>query len=136
MKFGDALAGAVFFGELARKFTGYKEELEAAAVIVEKTARSLPGEYQDGWPALAESTIKRKSTGDSPLFETGELRDSITHSSDDREATVGTNVDHAIFSEVGTVHEPPRPIFPIAAIKATAEVEAAVGKVVMSRLGA
>src|ERR1700722_8563014 len=108
---GDLASGAAFFAALAKEFVGHAKELEAAAVILETEAKSYPGTYQDGWPALADSTVARKATGDSPLLETGDMRDSIQHASDAREANVGSNDPKFKFSEFGTTNESPRPVF-------------------------
>jgi phage gpG-like protein len=131
---GDLASGAFFFAALASEFVGHAKELEAAAVELEKGAKSLPGTYQDGWPALADYTISRKATGDSPLLETGDMRDAIQHSSDAHEANVGSNDPKFKYSEFGTVHEPARPVFGLAVIKAEPAIVAAVGKVTMERL--
>jgi phage gpG-like protein len=133
---GDLLAGASFFGAIAKDFAGgYREELERAAVILEAEAKSYPGNYQPGWAALKSETIARKATGDSPLLETGEMRDSITHNSDAHEAMVGSNDKTLIYQEFGTSRGiPPRPVLGLAMIKAEPAIVHAVGKVVMTRL--
>lgn len=131
---GDIFAAAGFFGALAEEFKSHNAELEAAAKIMEKTAKSLPGTYQDGWPALAESTLAKKQAGDSPLLETGEFRDSIKHNSSDDVAHVGTNDQRGPWFEFGTDKMPPRPVFGVAIIKAKDEIEAAVGKVTVERM--
>jgi phage gpG-like protein len=82
--------------------------LEEAAVLVEDTAKNAMGGYSLGWPELQPETIARKSTGDSPLLETGELRDSIQHVVQGRSAHVGTNDDKAVWMEFGTSTIPPR----------------------------
>jgi hypothetical protein len=55
---------------------GAKEILEPVAVMLETSAKTAIGTYRFGWPPLAESTLARKAA-DTPLLETGELRDSI-----------------------------------------------------------
>eukprot|EP01037_Dinobryon_pediforme_P012169 gene12169-12257_t len=127
---GDLLGGVGFFAGLAKSFEGHKRELEAAAAILEAEAKSYPGTYQDGWAALAESTIAQKQTGDSPLLETGEMRDSIAHNSDEHVAYVGSNNPKMTWQELGTDRIPPRPVLGLAMIKAKDKVEAAVGKII------
>lgn len=84
--------------------------LEKAAQVLEKEAKQVIGTYDYGWPQLAESTIARKANGNTPLLETGEMRDSIEHNSDEHEAYVGTNDKKAIWQEFGTSRGiPPRP---------------------------
>ena len=85
------------------------EALEEVAVLVETTAKDALGTYKFGWPPLAASTIAQKATGDSPLLETGALRDSIKHYVEEHAAIIGTNDPHAAFLELGTSKMPPRP---------------------------
>ena len=51
--------------------------VEKACRMVEKEAKAAIGTYRFDWPALQPETIARKTTGDSPLLETGELQASI-----------------------------------------------------------
>jgi HK97 gp10 family phage protein len=87
--------------------------LERAAKIVEKEAKDVLGTYRYGWPQLAPSTQKeREKQGfapNEPLLRTGEMRDSIQHSSDHHEARIGSNSDIALYQELGTSKIPPRP---------------------------
>lgn len=53
---------------------------------------------------LAEGYAKRLCPVD-----TGRLRNSISHDNDDNAVTVGTNVDYAIYVEMGTVHSRAQP---------------------------
>jgi hypothetical protein len=73
-------------------------------VLVEETAKEALGSYKWGWPRLAESTIERKARGDSPLLETGELRESIEHVVMGRSGHVGTNAFQAEWMEFGTTN--------------------------------
>jgi hypothetical protein len=71
--------------------------LEAAAKIVQAEAKRVIGSYDYGWTPLKEATIARKANGDTPLLETGELRDSIEYTIvSDHEAQVGSNNDKAV----------------------------------------
>lgn len=89
--------------------------MEQAGKLMEDAAKAKLGEYQPGWPPLSPDTIARKATGDSPLLETGELRESIHHIVIDApggqggEVYVGSDNDKALWHELGTVHIPPRP---------------------------
>jgi hypothetical protein len=49
---------------------------EGSKILQDEAVRVL-GTYDYGWPLLKPQTIARKETGDSPLLETGDLRDSI-----------------------------------------------------------
>jgi HK97 gp10 family phage protein len=105
--------------ELGIVLTGVKAELEHSGhkilektcVLLENSAKDAIGTYQFGWAPLAPETIARKATGDSPLLETGALRDSITHNVDSngKEAAVGTDLDYAKYLEFGTSKMPARP---------------------------
>lgn len=106
--------------ELGIVLTGVKEELahsghkilERTCVLLEDSAKEAIGndDYIFGWPKLAQSTIDRKGF-ERPLFETGALRDSITHNvdADGREAAVGTDIEYAKYQEFGTSKIPARP---------------------------
>jgi HK97 gp10 family phage protein len=85
--------------------------LERTCVLLEDSAKEALGTYEFGWPPLQPETIARKVTGDSPLLETGALRDSITHNVDanGKEAAVGTDLDYAKYLEFGTSKMPARP---------------------------
>lgn len=86
----------------------HKHELEQAAQLVEKKAKSVIGTYAAGWPPLAASTLARKSA-DTPLLETGGLRNSIQHGIVDHNTVeVGSNDQKAVWHELGTTKAPPR----------------------------
>jgi HK97 gp10 family phage protein len=105
--------------ELGLVLTGVKAELEhsghkileQSCVLLEDSAKGAIGTYEFNWPPLKPETIARKMTGDSPLLETGALRDSITHNVDPsgKEAAVGTDLDYAKYLEFGTSKMPARP---------------------------
>lgn len=64
--------------EMAAKLAGVAAESELAneaSALVQETAKNGLGTYEFGWPPLKEETIARKATGNSPLLETGELRE-------------------------------------------------------------
>jgi len=87
------------------------EMIEEAAVFLEKEAKAVLGTYDYGWPQLQPATIARKANGNTPLIETGTLRDSIEHNStyDPLEAYVGTNDPIGMYQEFGTSRGiPPR----------------------------
>jgi phage gpG-like protein len=113
--------------ELGLVLTGVKTELsrskilERTCVLLENPAKDALGTYEFGWPPLAPETIASKATGDSPLLETGELRDSIHHVSG-REGGqavgyVGTNDPVAKYHELGTRTIPPRSFLGEAAMR-------------------
>jgi phage gpG-like protein len=103
------------------------EALELGARIIEEEAKRVIGTYDYGWPRLAESTLKRKSD-DTPLLETGEMRDSIEHVSSSKEAHIGSNNDKAIWQELGTKTIPPRSFLAGAAMHKEREVVDLIGR--------
>lgn len=125
--------------------------LEKAAVLIEKEAKSLIGEYQSeagpfmAWAPLADSTLEEKArlgyTGqvsqDDPLLRTGEMRDSIKHKViGTSEAHVGSDSDIAVFQELGTDKIPPRSFLGTAAVHKEKEVAEIIGEsVVMALIG-
>jgi hypothetical protein len=85
--------------------------VEKACRMVEKEAKRAIGTYLFDWTPLKPETVARKARGDTPLLETGELRDSIQHVVG-REGTevvgyVGTNDPIAKYHELGTRTIPP-----------------------------
>jgi hypothetical protein len=88
---------------------------KGAEVILEEVRRVL-GTYEYGWPALAESTLDRKA-GDTPGLETGEMRDSYDYTIETDGAYVGSPLEKALFFEMGTRTQPPRPVLSEAAAR-------------------
>jgi phage gpG-like protein len=100
---------------------------EGAKIFQEEAKREL-GTYQQGWPLLKPATIARKTTGDSPLLETGELRDSIERDVQQHVAYIGSNNPKALWHEFGTSRIPPRPFLATAVALKTDEVGEMIGK--------
>jgi phage gpG-like protein len=133
---GNLASAAMFFGALAHEIKhGEHDGLEEAAKIVEAESKRVIGTYDYGWPPLAESTLKRKAA-DTPLLETGELRDSITHSMEGKSAFVGSNSQIAVWQELGTTRIPPRSFLLQAALHKEREICEAVGKAVIKAFAA
>ena len=80
------------------------------------------GTYDYAPPRLKPATIARKATGDSPLLETGELRDSIQANNDTTGAMVGSDNPKAQWHVLGTVTIPPRDFMTAAAIAREDEI--------------
>jgi len=86
-----------------------------ACELVAAEAQRVIGTYDYGWPALAPSTLAKKSA-DTPLLETGALRASIQWNSSGNLGHVGSNSDIAVYQEYGTSRIPPRPFLAGAAM--------------------
>jgi hypothetical protein len=93
--------------EAAAKMSAFSKNMEYCgeavltelAVLIRDKAKESLGSYHRGWPKLAESTLRNKAE-DSPLLETGALRDSIgakvfMHGKEHGHAYVGTDDMHA-----------------------------------------
>jgi phage gpG-like protein len=120
---------ASFFGGMAVTLDHHKHAvLDHGAKILQTEAKRVLGTYDYGWPALKPSTIAGKSTGDSPLLETGDLRDSIECDVQNDKAYVGSNDKKALFHEFGTSRIPPRPFFGGAVNAKHAEIGEMIGK--------
>lgn len=108
--------------------------LHKAAEIVETEAKAEIGTYQSSagsfaaWAPLKESSISRKANGDTPLLETGEMRDSIGSVVVGNEAHVGSNNDKAVWQELGTSRGiPPRSFLGGAAVRKSSDVKDIIG---------
>jgi hypothetical protein len=109
------LDGAAFFTGLATSTLWdevSKKTMTKAARVIRDEARRVLGTYDYGWPSLAESTIERKMTGDSPGLETGAMRASIEYEVYGERmhwnAVIGSDDPHALWFELGTIKQPPR----------------------------
>jgi HK97 gp10 family phage protein len=109
------------------------EALEKAAKIVEDGSKKAIGTYEFGWPPLAESTLEKKAA-DTPLLETGELRDSIRHEVDGDTARIGSDLDYALYQEVGTSRIPPRSFLMQSAVHHRDEIVHEIGHTLVTKL--
>lgn len=103
----------------AKEALGVRHGLDRAAKLVEKAAKAEIGHYQPAsgpfpsWAELAESTkadrVSQGYTENDPLLRSGKLRDSIGHTVEGLEACIGSDMDIAVYQELGTKTIPPRP---------------------------
>jgi phage gpG-like protein len=107
--------------------------LEKAAVIVEKGSKEAIGTYEFGWPPLAESTLEKKAA-DTPLLETGAMRDSIRHEVEGDTARIGSDLDYALYQEVGTSRIPPRSFLMQSAVHHRDEIVQEIGETMVTKL--
>lgn len=110
------------------------QQMERACQTVEEEVKRVIGVGYDTWPPLAPSTVAKKGH-DRPLEETGELRESIRHSVSAAgalghtvEGHVGSDLDRAVYNELGTSHAPPRSFLAEGARHVEAEVVKILGQ--------
>lgn len=126
-----------FFLTLAQGLTPATHNmLEYAGQVVEDEAKRLIGtyDYDPRWPELADATKKdRVDQGfpeNDPGLRTGEMRDSIHHHVDRPRHTVhiGSDNDHLVWFELGTVHQPPRTVLKGALLNVSERLVHELGK--------
>lgn len=101
--------------------------LEHVAERIEAEAKREIGTYQSaappfvGWAELADSTkddrVHQGFSENDPGLRTGAMGASIDHRVGHQEAVVGSDDDHLVYFELGTMHQPPRSVLGIAAVK-------------------
>jgi phage gpG-like protein len=84
-----------------------QRNLHRAAKVVVKEAKRVIGTYDYGWRPLSEKTLAKKED-DTPLLETGAMRDSIWYTVQNNEFQVGSDDQKAVWQELGTKKIPPR----------------------------
>lgn len=134
MNFGSLAEFAAFAGGLVAEVEHVKHDaLEEGAVIIETEAKRVIGTYDYNWAPLAPSTLEKKAA-DTPLLETGEMRDSIEHKVDGSEAYIGSDNDKAVWHELGTAKIPARSFLVGAAQHKEKEVGHLIGQKVVAKL--
>jgi phage gpG-like protein len=119
-------------GEFAAKLSSMASQIGAATTGMDKAAKILQdrakeviGTYDLGWPELAASTLQKKGA-DTPLLETGGLRDSIERTVEPFVAYVGTNNPVGRYQELGTSKIPPRSFIAASAAEKEKEIVEAI----------
>lgn len=97
-----------------------KALLEAVGQHVEDEAKRKFGVYQDAdgpykaWSELKDSTkaqrVRQGYSPNDPLFRTGELMHSISHSVERNSVVIGSDSEIMVYQERGTPDIPPRPV--------------------------
>jgi HK97 gp10 family phage protein len=111
--------GLFSLAEAAAKFAHFGESMKLAneailtewAATVRDKAKAAIGTYKYKWPPLGPAAVAKHS--DTPLLDTGELRDSISAMVEMRgpehgHAVVGSTSEIAVWQELGTSRIPPR----------------------------
>lgn len=136
----NLLQGAALFSGMALEYEASKHSaLEKACVIVETEAKDVIGTYRYGWEELKPETIARKANGDTPLLESGEMRDSIEHTVQGDSGFVGSDSDKALWQELGTTRDgkqviPPRSFLGGAAMRKGEDVAKAIGQEIVTKM--
>jgi HK97 gp10 family phage protein len=99
------------------------EALAKSCQLLSTAAKDLIGVPKPEWPPLKPETLARKDGVNTPLLETGEMRDSIAWNSDQHEGYVGTDNMKMVWQEFGTSRIPPRPVLGLAAAQNEGKVE-------------
>ena len=129
--------------EAAAKFNQFGRNMEFAAegiltgwaIEVRDAAKESIGTYKYKWPELGPAAIARH--GDTPLLDSGELRDSIgayveMHSRESGRAVVGSPLDKAVWHELGTSKIPPRSFLLNSALQKKADINKIAHKYIRS----
>jgi phage gpG-like protein len=123
-------------GELMHDIEAAKKAaIHVMASMIAEEAKRVIGKYDYDWPQLAETTkvdrVKAGFAANEPLLRTGELRDSIEYTViDDEHAAVGSNLEIAVYQELGTVHIPPRSFLAAAAAHKGEDAAKVAGKII------
>lgn len=142
------------FADLASRLSGLsskegvltKEVLETVGLRIEEEAKEEIGYYQRSdvgpfaaWAELAPSTkkdrVRRGFPENEPLLRTGKLRDSIGHKVTGDGVAVGSDLDIALWQEMGTETIPPRPFLRVAAWRVRREIGKIYGIALKKALG-
>jgi phage gpG-like protein len=109
--------------------------VEKACRMIEKEAKAAIGTYKFDWTPLKPETIAHKAGGDTPLLETGELKESIEHTVQREGAEVvgyvGTNDPIAKYHELGTRTIPPRSFLGEAAMRKEHKIHEMMGRAIV-----
>jgi len=111
------------------------EIIEEACRMVAGKAKSLIGVPHSFWPPLQPKTLRRKDGVNTPLLETGELRDSIEWTAEETVGYVGSNNDKAVWHELGTSRGiPPRSFLASAAMMEAPKIEKMAASMILSAI--
>lgn len=128
----NLLGLATVFAAVAHDMKDNSEGLEKAAEIVEAEAKSALGTYRYDWPPLGPAAVAKH--GDTPLVDTGAMRDSIHHVVEGNRAVIGTDSEIAVYQTYGTSRGiPPRPFMAPAALAKEHEIVEAIGQAVIRK---
>jgi hypothetical protein len=111
-----------------------------------KAAQEMIGREDNGWPALAPSTVEEKTrlgmvgriSATDPLYRTGTMRGTFSGSAGETgngaEGAIGSTSRVAAMHENGTSRMPPRPVFTPTMIKTAKESPKEFGHMAVAQL--
>jgi len=131
------------FGRAAGRLVVFEgSALKEIGKIVAAKAASKLGYYQEAsgpfpkWAPLAPSTIASKGGRAEPLVDTGELKErGISYVVKPTSVIVGSDLDRALFAELGTSKEPPRPFLGPAVLESKDMIVALIGGATVEAFG-
>jgi hypothetical protein len=103
-----AESAAILRRAAARVVPGLEDAVQATLVRSMFLAREKVGRGAPGWPPLAPATYARGTVG--PLERSGALRESFYVEQRGLSGKLASDNPYIVYSELGTSHEPPRPI--------------------------
>jgi phage gpG-like protein len=125
--------------EAAAKFEAFSKNMRFAneailtewATTVRDRAKAAIDTYRYKWPALGPAAVAKH--GDTPLLDTGQLRDSISayvqmHDDEHGRAVVGSDSEIAVYQELGTSRIPPRSFLMMSAKRSEKDLQKIVRK--------
>lgn len=118
---------------------GLTEAMKTSVIAVVEEAKDEFGEYQHDdmggaseWAELSDATkagrVRQGYAADEPLLRNGATRDSIEYKSSEKSFEVGSDSDIAVYQELGTAANPPRPFLAPALHRAIPEILKTVGE--------
>lgn len=119
--------------------------LDAAAATIERHAKDEIGHYQRDamgpyapWQELAPGTkaerVRKGFSENEPLLRTGDLRDSIGHTTKGLAAVVGSTSQVMVWQELGTKTIPPRSVLGLAASRDEKAVVEKIGAALVAEM--
>jgi phage gpG-like protein len=112
------------------KQVGHAIIARACELVCAEAKRVIGVGYED-WPALQPETLARKMAN-TPLLETGEMRASIEWNAEGDRGFVGSNLDKAVWHELGTSRIPPRSFLAGAAMHMEDQIHKMAAKAVVA----
>lgn len=134
--FGSLAAFSAFVGTRMGRLVDHGAQIgiEEGARHIAAEAKRVMGSYEYNWPPLKTETVEHKAAGDTPLVETGHMRDSIQTEAGYHRARVFSDDPKFAYHELGTSKTPARPVLSETAIRHEEQVAHHLGKRVVAAM--